>query len=645
MKKRIFKSVKLSYIFALVIGALFMIQSVDAKTIDIDKDLKLSENISDDIVVKSGSTVTIDLNGYNITTTDKDAIKVELGAKLTLKGKGTIEAVGSGVASIYNNGTVIMNDVTLLKDESKGNYYAILNHGIMTIKSGTVIMKNYKSSSLIDNGYSNFSNSSNEKIGFNSGKAIKNPILTIESGTFDGGRNTVKNDDNATLTINGGHFKNNVQVAVMNWNVATINGGLFEVPTGNDKTTIFVGTDGDTSETGLNRGILTINGGTFRAEYFLEGKAVAKTSKFTPITINGGKFEVTKGLLNTMLTSSPKGETVSDKSIVVKGGNFSMYGVNTLLSENSKFLPEGYTMVLIDEENNYVEKGSLDLSVKKSIYYIEKGKTAKLEYEATDLAKKYLTIISSDENIASIENNVIKANEVGKTTIDIGVGGLGDILEVIVYEVKTDETTKSETTNISNIVTSLLDNKDVKGLDKDTSTKLLDAVKTGKTIKTELTTKEVKVSEISKETKEKVNKVLEKEEKIAAIFDINVLIKADDTSIGKLTKLENTVLVSVDVPNNLPEIKTGYTRKYYVIRIHNGETTKLDAELVNGKIQFKTDKFSDYILTYTDEVKKTNEENKGKLDDVPKTGIINYTIYFIIFGLMTLISIKLLRRN
>lgn len=642
MKKRIFKSMKLNYIFALVIGALFMIQNVDAK--NIDKDLKLSENISEDIVVKSGANITIDLNGYNITTTNKDAIKVELGATLTLKGKGTIEAVGSGVASIYNNGTVTMNDVTLLKDESKGNYYAVLNHGIMTIKSGTVIMKNYKSSSLIDNGYSNFSNSSNEKNGFNSEKAIKNPILTIENGTFDGGRNTVKNDDNATLTINGGHFKNNVQVAVMNWNVATINGGLFEVPTGNDKTTIFVGTDGDTSENGLNRGILTVNGGTFRAEYFLEGKAVSKTSEFTPININGGKFEVTKGLLNSMLTSSPKGETVSDKSIVVKGGNFSMYGINTLKSANSKFLPEGYTMVLIDEENNYVEKGSLDLSAKKSIYYIEKGKTAKLEYEATDLAKKYLTITSSDESIASIENDVIKANEVGKVTIDLNVGGDRDIVEVIVYEVKADETTKIET-NVSNIVTSLLDNKDVKGLDKDTSTKLLDAVKTGKTIKTELTTKEVEVSEISKETKEKVNKVLEKEEKIAAIFDINVLIKVDDTSIGKLTELENTVLVSVNVPNNLPEIKTGYTRKYYVIRIHNGETTKLDAELVNGKIQFKTDKFSDYILTYTDEVKKANEENKGKLDDVPKTGIINYTICFIIFGLMTLISIKLLRRN
>ena len=163
-------------------------------------------------------------------------------------------------------------------------------------------------------------------------------------------------------------------------------------------------------------------------------------------------------------------------------------------------------------------------------------------------------------------------------------------------------------------------------------------------MKTELSTKEIKISDLKQEIKEKVNKILKKEEKIAAYFDINVLLKADDNNIGKITELENAIIVSVDIPTNLPEIKTGYTRKYYVIRIHNGETTKIEANLVNGKIEFKTDKFSDYVLTYNDEI-ETKSENKGKLDDVPKTGNINYTIFFIIMGIMTLVSIKLLKRN
>ena len=53
------------------------------------------------------------------------------------------------------------------------------------------------------------------------------------------------------------------------------------------------------------------------------------------------------------------------------------------------------------------------------------------------------------------------------------------------------------------------------------------------------------------------------------------MLKADDNSIGKITELENTILVSVDIPTSLPELKSGYTRKYYVIRVHNGETTKI----------------------------------------------------------------------
>lgn len=186
MKERIFKRIHFSYIFALVIGALFMIKNVNAETIS--SDLKLTSNRTESIVVKSGSNITIDLNGFNITTTKEDSIIVENGATLNLKGKGTIEAIGTGVSSIYNNGTIIMSDATLLKDESKGTYYAVLNHGNMTIKSGTIKMENHITSSLFDNGYSDFS-STNEKKGYVKGKGIENPTLVIENGTFDGGLN------------------------------------------------------------------------------------------------------------------------------------------------------------------------------------------------------------------------------------------------------------------------------------------------------------------------------------------------------------------------------------------------------------------------------------------------------------------------
>lgn len=624
MNKRIFKSVKLSYIFALVIGALFMIQKVDAK--DITSDYKLEGDIKEGLIVKKGSNVTIDLNGHNITTTNEDSIKIENGATLTLKGNGNIEAVGENYASIYNNGTVIMNDVTVLKDESKGKYYAILNHGDITIKSGTVKMNNYVTSSLIDNGYSSY-NSGNEKTGYIKGVNNENPSLTIENGTFDGGRNTVKNDDNSSLIINGGIYKNNVQVAVMNWNIATINGGTFEVPTGNDKTALFNGTAGIDS---VNKGILVINDGIFKAENLLEGTTI------TPIAINGGDFKnITKSIIN---KENRPNDNLDTTNVKISSGTY-----NIALIPND-YLKDGYEVydkddyLIIDKESHF--------ELKKVIYYVEKGKTIKLDYTSNDIAKKYLITDSEDKNIATIKGDEITGVSVGKTYINLFLAGPLEAAEVIVYEVKSDTATKNETTNLNSLINDIANNKTPKGLDKETSTKLLEAINNNKTISTELNTKEVKSSEVSKETKEKIQKVLNKEEKVAAFFDINVLIKADNNSIGKITELENTVLVSVDVPTTLPELKTGFTRKYYVIRIHNGETTKLEAKLVNGKIEFKTDKFSDYVLTYTDEAtKEETKTDKGKLDDVPKTSSINYTIMFIIISLMTIISIKILKRN
>ena len=634
MNKRIFKNFRLSYICAFVIGALFMTMNVNAATKEITENLKLDKEITDNIIVKSGYNVTIDLNGFNITTTGVDAITVENGATLTLKGKGTIEAIGTGVASIYNNGTITMNDVTLLKDEAKdkGTYYAILNHGKMTIKSGTVKMDNYKTSSLIDNGYYDYydtDKTGNSKIYYNEKIGTAQPTLIIDGGTFDGGKNTVKNDDGGYLTINGGNFKNNVQVTIFNVNVATINGGTFETPSGDDTNIVNKFLDEN-----VDKGILTINGGTFKALYLLEG--------FTKDAINiiDGNFVNTTKIINDSeeRKKSSSKDNLDSSNVKISGGTYS------LTSDVASYLKDGYSVISLADKKVVDVKPSYKLNA--TTYYVEKGKTIKLDYTANDSAKKYMTTSSAKTEIATIKGDVITGVAVGNAEINVDFAGTVETINVVVYELKTDTITKEETTNLNTLINEIANGKEeVKGIDKETSTKLLEAVKSGKTISTELTTKEVKVSDMTTLVKEKVNKVLNKDEKIAAYFDINVLLKADDTSIGKITELENEVKVSVSVPTSLPELKTGYTRKYYVIRIHNGETTKLDATLVNGKIVFETDKFSDYVLTYTDEVVTTVEEDKGKLDDVPKTSDINYTIFFVIFSLIGLVTVRLLRKN
>ena len=129
----------------------------------------------------------------------------------------------------------------------------------MTINEGVTVNQGEngagKFSSLIENGWYNGNN--------NTGGELS--VMTINGGTFSGGLNTIKNDDYGELTIKGGTFSSYAQACLLNWNVATVEGGTFE---GKDSTnaTILNGYINDT----MDKGQLTIQKGTFTGPYILE---------------------------------------------------------------------------------------------------------------------------------------------------------------------------------------------------------------------------------------------------------------------------------------------------------------------------------------------------------------------------------------
>lgn len=257
--------------------------------------------------------VTLDLGGNSITTTTAyPTIEIEKGASLTLA-NGTLTNLAANKPVIYNNGDFTLNGATLTKNG--GAYYVILNHGNAVINSGTVI-NSVINASLVDNGYTSY-NSTNEYAGYAAGKGIANPTMTIYGGTFDGGMNTIKNDDGGMLAVEGGLFRNNYQVAVMNWHHAVIDGGTFEVPTGEDKTTLFVGHyDG-----GVNEGYLEVNGGIYKADYLVESMLDAdKVYEDAVIKITNGDFrQISKSIINTT-TPNPRPDLSGNMTIT--GGLF-----------------------------------------------------------------------------------------------------------------------------------------------------------------------------------------------------------------------------------------------------------------------------------------------------------------------------------
>ena len=243
----------------------------------------LLKNTVEDVVIPAGKTITLDLNGKKLTNKTGHTITVEQGATLTINGEGTVDNVTHQKTTIYNKGTVTLNGGTYDRSKEDGikdsnTYYTLLNHGTMTVANVTVNNKGGYSS-LFENGY--FNQKPETKNG------IANPILTIKSGNFTGGINTVKNDDDATMIIDDGTFANYAQAAFQNHNIATINGGTF---------------DGSTVYAILNCGVCTGNDAEHDKHQLIinDGKFSGKIRKgndkdgvhydFGSIAIKGGYF-------------------------------------------------------------------------------------------------------------------------------------------------------------------------------------------------------------------------------------------------------------------------------------------------------------------------------------------------------------------
>lgn len=341
----------------------------------------LLTNTAEDITIAQDKDITLDLNGKTLTNVNSDTITVNKGATLTINGEGTVDNVTHQKTTIYNKGTVTLNGGTYDRSKEDGikdsnTYYTLLNHGTMTVANVTVNNKGGYSS-LFENGY--FNQKPETKNG------IANPILTIESGNFTGGINTVKNDDDATMIINDGTFANYAQAAFQNHNIATINGGTF---------------DGSTVYAILNCGVCTGND--------------AEHDKHQLI-INDGKFsgKIRKG-------NDENGVHYDFGSIAIKGGYFttdpSAYVASGYVAGTSDVSGYSYKVVAKTNTGNVEVKPDVaDPEVKVSDS-ISKEDQAKVAAAAATVSAPTLGAATVDE---AQKINEDKAKELLK---DVNVG-------------------------------------------------------------------------------------------------------------------------------------------------------------------------------------------------------------------------------
>ena len=91
---------------------------------------------------------------------------------------------------------------------------------------------------------------------------------------------------------------------------------------------------------------------------------------------------------------------------------------------------------------------------------------------------------------------------------------------------------------------------------------------------------------------------------IATYLDIDVQLLVNNIHVGNITELPETIEVVVpaealpdDINDNIP---TGCTRKFYVVRVHDGVTETIPAKMVDGNLVFESHLFSTYAVVYED---------------------------------------------
>lgn len=266
-----------------------------ADAVAVGGDIKLLKDTAEDITILAGKTITIDLNGKKITNKSADTITVEKGAALTINGTGIVDNVNHGKAAIYNKGAVTLNGGTFERSAEAGkdsnnnggnSYYTILNHGEMTVGEGVTVNNKGHHSSLFSNGYYSYKTKD----------GVEKPTLTINGGMFDGGLNTIKNDDDGILTINNGTFKNYTQAAFQNHGTATVLNGSFIAES-------VYSIDNCGCDATHDPGKLTVSGGTFKGTLYVHSEysdvAITGGSFTGSIVKTGGKLSITGGTFNT----------------------------------------------------------------------------------------------------------------------------------------------------------------------------------------------------------------------------------------------------------------------------------------------------------------------------------------------------------
>lgn len=358
-----------------------------------------------------------------------------------------------------------------------------------------------------------------------------------------------------------------------------------------------------------------------------------KLEQSMKVEITGGEFSSAEGVesvriiedISTVVT--PKaGFGVVDNAIdtTISGGVFSAEPEHSYVVEDKDIFQtdEGY---VVDGKINLPTDGSMAIT-------LFKGESFDVGFEL-DKRGEHAWLISDDSGLYTFDGMTITAGDnFGQAKYKVNYGGLIynqepeeydiKVIEVPEFEVVTDEKlglSDEVVAAIAGKVKDILEGKvyvaedgSISWVSEDGKVwadpgHVKEAIMNGETLRVEMWSEEILMDELDEEGLAQLNEILEDGDTVVSMHDIElVIVNAEGYEVGGVDVLDEPVVLTFAVPEEMREAPEGYTRKFYAIRHHydrisGTQIDRLEAEFDGENAMIQNDKFSGFVLVYQDE--------------------------------------------
>ena len=533
--------------------------------------ITLDNNYVEDITISEKQNVTIDLNGYTLTITDGLDVLGTLTVKSSKDGGQIIKPGGN-----YNNAVIYVGDSDT-KTAGKfvlesGKVISQKGFGVACFAGGTAIINGGE----IDAVYSALSGNN----------TLGTMNFVVNGGTLNAGDGpAIYMPGPVSLTITGGTFNGGLSLRMGKVNIS---GGIINAATKNfDPLVKYYNYSGNA----WLPDALYVWGGTYSAKD--EGE-----TNILDLNITGGIFNTANGL-GSAIAIYDMGKVAQEMKVNISGTAKLITNSTTRNAFDILTLPEAGVTKYDNGYNNPEYVGKVNTIITGGTYSSSMAKYITDEYVETNINNEF--IVAKKE--VKVDTPTIDPTK-PVDEIKVGVKEDDSLKDILVKAIKDS---KIDVADVNDIVMVNIDNQKEEEIPADA-------------------TKSIK--ELAKE---------KNDIKVVSFFDITLNVKNNITgeALGTLNALDKKIKFEMSLPAELTKLEEGYTRKYYIVRYHDGKSEIIPASVEGNMLSFESDKFSTYALAYED-VKNETITNPPTADRI---------VMDLIIGVISIVGLAAISNN